>query len=161
MDKNDNETQLTIDIKSENIFKWGVTDYIVKDFEEINSRAYFDYQREHVFLRTEKKIYKVVKREKQNIGIYNKPDKKVNLFPVNCPNCNRDDLRTIRSSKKVQIDLAFMKQGIKKQAVEYIGGAFLCVNCRKIFLVGNIRGIPKYGYNSDVMVSKLQKTYYR
>ena len=158
--KNDMDVQLTINMKPENIFKWGVTDYIVKDFDEINSRAYFDYQRNHIFLRTDKKVYKAVKKQKHSIGIYNKPDKKVDLSPVICPHCNGKDLATIKKSKKVQVDLAFMNQGIKKQAIEYTGGLFQCVNCRKIFHGGPIKRLPTYGYNL-MLWSVNQKIQYR
>ena len=43
IEKSEISSQHTKSIKSENIFKWGITNYIVKDFEEINSKAYFDY----------------------------------------------------------------------------------------------------------------------
>mgnify|MGYP001593632718 FL=1 len=38
IDKNGSDKQLTSTLKSEHIFKWGITNYIVKDFEEVNGR---------------------------------------------------------------------------------------------------------------------------
>jgi hypothetical protein len=105
-------------------------------------------------------VYKAVKKQKHSIGIYNIPDKKVDLSPVICPHCNGRDLAAIKKSKKVQVDLAFMNQGIKKQAIEYTGGLFQCVNCRKIFHGGTIKRLPTYGYKL-MLWSVNQKIQYR
>ncbi len=63
-------------LKQENIFKWGVTVFALDNFNEINAKAYFDYQREHIFLRTEKKVYRAVSKKKRALKKYNKVDKK-------------------------------------------------------------------------------------
>ena len=103
IDKSEGLTQQTSSLKSENIFKWGITNYIVKDFEEINSKAYFDYQREHIYLRTEKKVFRAIKRQESNSKLYNIPDKRINLFPEDCPNCKSTNFKRIRYSKKLYI----------------------------------------------------------
>jgi len=154
------KTKLTSSIKKENIFKWGITNYIVKDFEEINSKAYFDYQREHIFLRTEKKIYKAVKKQKQESFQYNRADKKVNLFPLKCPRCRTKSLVDVRRADKLQIDLVFMNQGIKKRAILYTGGLSICKKCKKSILNANMRRLPMYG-NNLMIWSVNQKIQYR
>jgi DNA-directed RNA polymerase subunit RPC12/RpoP len=140
-------TQLTSNLKAENIYKWGNTNYIVKDFEEINSRAYFNYQREHIFLRAEKKIYKTIRKQTKNSSIFNKPDKKIDLLPTSCPRCKSKNLIRVRIAKKLQVDLTFMKQGIKKRATLYTGGQSKCLKCKKIFSTVNMRRLPLYGNN--------------
>jgi predicted RecB family nuclease len=147
IDNSEGLTQQTSSLKSENIFKWGITNYIVKDFEEINSKAYFDYQREHIYLRTEKKVFRAIKRQESNSKLYNIPDKRINLFPEDCPNCKSTSFKRIRYSKKLQIDLIFMKQGIKKHATLYTGGAIVCNNCKKMIETQNMRKTPQYGDN--------------
>jgi hypothetical protein len=134
-------------LKQENIFKWGVTVFALDNFNEINAKAYFDYQREHIFLRTEKKVYRAVSKKKRALKKYNKVDKKVNLFPNECEYCQSDDLKIYRLSKKSQIDLVFMKQGIKKQVTEFTGGAYRCLNCKKRIMVKNMQTLPQYGHN--------------
>ena len=147
IEKSADSTQQTSNLKSENIFKWGITNYIVKDFEEINSKAYFDYQREHIFLRTHRKVYRAVKKQKQNFKSYNKPDKKVNLFPIKCPYCKSKDLIRIHSAEKLQVDIVFMKQGLKKKAILYKGGPTLCGKCKRKISATDMRRLPRYGYN--------------
>ena len=143
----DNDKQFTSDLKSENIFKWGITNYVLKDFEEINSRAYFDYQREHIYLRTNKKFYRAVKKNENNKRAYNKIDRKVSLFPEKCPFCKSKNLNKIRTSEKLQIDISFMRYGIKKNATLYFGGPSICGKCKRKVPCINMRTLPMYGYN--------------
>lgn len=145
--KNENKYQFASCMKSENIFKWGITNYIVKEFEEINSRAYFDYQREHIFLRTEKKVYTAVKKQMQNSKAYNKPDTRINLFPSICPYCRSKDIIKIKVTEKLQIDVAFMKQGIKKRATLFIGGPSICGKCKRKIPSTDMKRLPLYGHN--------------
>lgn len=152
--------QLTANLKSENIFKWGITSYIVKEFEEINPKSYFNYQREHIFLRTEKKVYKAISKKKADSNSYNKIDKRINLFSEKCKECNGDNIKILRSSKKIQVDLVFMKQGIKKQATEYEGGYYWCYDCKKKIMIENMKVLPHYGYNL-MLWSVNQKIQYR
>lgn len=147
LSKNNDKTVLANSIKQQNIFKWGVTVFALEHFNEINAKAYFDYQRQHVFLRTERKVYKAISKTKQTAKQYNRIDKRINLFPDKCEKCNSKDIKIIRSSKKPQIDLVFMKAGIKKQVIEYQGGAYFCYKCKKHFVVENMRRLPTYGHN--------------
>ena len=155
-----NDKQLTSDLKSENIFKWGITNYVLKDFEEINSRAYFDYQREHIYLRTNKKLYRAVKKNENNKRAYNKVDRKVSLFPEKCPFCKSKNLIKIRTSEKLQIDISFMRYGIKKNATLYFGGPSICGKCKRKVPCTNMKTLPMYGYNL-MMWSVNQKIQYK
>lgn len=40
-----------------------------------------------------------------------------------------------------------MKQGIRKQVIEYTGGSYRCYACRKEYMVENMRKLPFYSYN--------------
>ena len=143
----DDPMQFTSNLKSENIFKWGITNYIEKNYEEINSRAYFDYQREHIYLRIEKKIFRAIHKQKLNAKLYNIPDKRINLFPEACPYCKGTKFQKLRYSQKLTVDLIFMKQGIKKCATLYTGGVLICTSCKKRIETQNMKTTPHYGEN--------------
>ena len=53
-----------------------------------------------------------------------------------------------------------MKSGIKKQVIEYKGGAYFCKKCRKNFMVEDMRRLPTYGHNL-MMWSVNQKIQYK
>jgi len=145
--ENNDKTILTHNLKQQNIFKWGVTVFALEHFNEINAKAYFDYQRQRIFLRTERKVYNAVARNQQSTKQYNHIDKQINLFPEKCEYCRSKDIKIVRSSKKAQIDLVFMKSGIKKQVIEYEGGAYRCEKCKNNFIVKNMRTLSRYGHN--------------
>lgn len=147
LSENNDKTVLASSIKQQNIFKWGVTVFAIEHFNEINAKAYFDYQRQHIFLRTERKVYNAISKKQQSEKQYNHIDKRINLFPDKCEKCNNKDIQVIRSSKKAQIDLVFMKSGIKKQVTEFEGGAYFCKECKKSTMVENMRTLPQYGHN--------------
>jgi len=160
LSENNDKTVLTNTLKRQNIFKWGVTVFALEHFNEINAKAYFDYQRQHIFLRTERKVYKAVSNKQQSVKQYNHIDKRINLFPDKCKYCGNKDITIVRSAKKAQIDLTFMKSGIKKQVIEYEGGAYRCKKCQKIVMVENMRRLPHYGHNL-MLWSVNQKIQYR
>jgi len=147
LSENNDKTVLTNTLKHQNIFKWGVTVFALEHFNEINSKAYFDYQRQHIFLRTERKVYKAVSNNQQSVKQYNNIDKRINLFPNKCKDCDNKNITIVRSSKKAQIDLVFMNSGIKKKVIEYEGGAYRCNDCKKSFMVENMSKLPQYGHN--------------
>jgi len=160
LSENNDKTVLTNVLKQQNIFKWGVTVFALEHFKEINAKAYFDYQRQHIFLRTERKVYKAVSNNRQSAKQYNQIDKNINLFPDKCEFCKSKDISSVRKIKKTQIDLFFMKSGIKKQVIEYEGGAYRCKKCKKFVMVKNMKVLPIYGHNL-MLWSVNQKIQYR
>jgi predicted RecB family nuclease len=147
LSENNDKTVLANSIKQQNIFKWGVTVFALENFNEINAKAYFDYQRQHIFLRTEHKVYKAISKRQKSVNQFNRIDRKINLFPNECETCGNRNIKIIRNRKKVQIDLVFMKAGIKKQVTEFEGGAYFCKECKKSVMVENMRTLPQYGHN--------------
>jgi predicted RecB family nuclease len=143
---NDN-TQLTSTVKQKNIYKWGVTDYAIEDFEEINSRSYFNYQRDHIFFRKSKKTATTKISRSSPSKRFNKPRRKINLFPIKCAKCKSQDLMILYTAEKLQLDLTFLKNGIKSTAVVYSGGPYFCRKCKKKYFAENMRRLPKYGLN--------------
>jgi predicted RecB family nuclease len=147
LSENNDKTVLANSIKQQNIFKWGVTVFALENFNEINAKAYFDYQRQHIFLRTERKVHKAISKRQKSVNQFNRIDRKINLFPNECETCGNRNIKIIRNRKKVQIDLVFMKAGIKKQVTEFEGGAYFCKECKKNIMVENMKTLPQYGHN--------------
>ncbi len=137
------------DIKRESYLKWGKTDYQSNDFKIINQCAYFDYQRNKIYLRTNKRLKKVVKRKTTIAKKYNKIDKTV-ILPIQiCPNCNYENVHRLNSPGKIIIDLKFIKNGIIKWVTHLKGNRFICPNCKKGYSTINFKKVSKYG--NDLM----------
>jgi len=136
----------TSDLRSVSYQKWGKPNFQIPEFEEINKCSYFDYQRSKIYLRTNKNIKKAINRKRKYIKRVNKLDKIVNSLPVKCPNCRQDKFYRLNNTKKLIINIKFMKNGIKKWNMQLPASAFQCSNC------GDEFSFNKYGRNLMIWV---------
>ena len=135
-------------IESPYAYHFGDTDFALTDFEKINKYAYFDYQRNKVFLKTEPSIKKAVKKVCKRRT--NKIDKIIQLWPDRCPKCNNNKLINSYKSKRRIADLKFMANGVKKWNIEIRGGKFQCNRCGHVFVPKEFQAhklTDKHGHN--------------
>ena len=110
-------------------------EFIYPEFELTNKCAYFDYQRDRVFARTQRlaarsrsKRPKITRRRHSlATNIVQRPDR--------CPACSGKRLRCERRSVRWQIDLKFYKSkiGVKKWQPRYIVSDHRCLKCGEKF----------------------------
>lgn len=133
------------DLKDESKHKWGKVDFVLKDLDFVNNRAYFDYQRQKVFYKTNPQIKnRLRKREIGKIsgGINRHID-----IPVNnkCFSCGKRAYRSGAFWKK-QYDLKFTKSGIRKWVVIYRAIRMRCEHCKRSQVPTALQEISKYGH---------------
>ena len=121
-------------IKRESIFKWGKINFLIEDLKEINSYASFDYQRNKIYLKTSKTVKKAIHRKEVLQKSLNSIDKEIIHTSSQCPHCSSTELRHVKSSNRIVVDLKFMKNGIKKWIVNNILYYYICKNCKKQFV---------------------------
>ena len=140
------EVEKIINIKG---YNWRKADeYFLKDFQKVNKLAYFNYQHTKIYLRTNPQIRKALKREVKNRKkLTNKPNKTIKIVAKFCKHCHSNNIKLLVQSKKIVIDLKFIRDGIKKWVVQYIGGTFYCRDCQKTFSPKNLNKLPKFGDN--------------
>lgn len=116
---------------------WGDTVFALPDFSFVNERAYFDYQRDKVFIRTSKALRKRqgpkrIKRWKKNRRV----NREVELGSRSCPFCGRTDLtrHQNRSLARLAFDLRISRSGIKRWVTRYRTTWHHCAGCGKRFL---------------------------
>jgi predicted RecB family nuclease len=111
--------------------------FAVGDFDHINRCAYFDYQREKVFLRTSGVVRRACLNARQRRKAPRLPvNRQVEFRADACPRCEGSRLglhsRGVRS--KLAYDLKFTAAGIRRQVVRYTTVQYLCRDCRRTFL---------------------------
>jgi predicted RecB family nuclease len=121
---------------------------LLEDFEKVNKYAYFEYQRERIFLKTNMRIQKAMKRRERK----RHPVGKINQIiktphPKKCPQCHHDKVYRLDSYTKTMYDLKFFHTGIKKWVTQFVGMGFRCPKCRKSFIPESNKQIHKYGHN--------------
>ena len=142
------EVVLTSDMKRESPYHFGRIAFALPEMDAINKAAYWDYQRERVYVKSGKKE---VPRSAPTTARYDKP--KPNITTVfeagsHCPNCKSMRIYSHGTRSKTVIDLRFMKYGIKRWVVRYIIHRQRCQSCGTIFKGTDLRWTPaKYGWN--------------
>ncbi len=122
--------------------------FFQNDFDYINKCSYFDYQREKVFVRTNKSLKRIQVREKKLAKHVNRINKSVLIRADQCLQCKHKDLYKIKyPSKKDVLDLRFSSSGVKKWMVRYTTFLYKCKRCQKSFVPIDYRNIKqRYGH---------------
>src|SRR5262249_62118776 len=85
---------------------FGRATFALNDLERVSNCAYFDYQRERVFVRTDKKVAKLVKRAKKKPPAP-KPNQLVELSCESCVLCGSREIKAGPKVRRRQTDLRF------------------------------------------------------
>ena len=127
----DNHFARTASLPSQGSYnRWGDLNFQSTDFKEINKFAYFDYQREKIYLRTNKNVKSAVKRTSRKCSVKDNPvDKIISYVPTNCHHCGHDKFYKLNPRRKIHIDLKFMKNGVKRWNTLLPGTSFQCAAC--------------------------------
>jgi hypothetical protein len=118
----------------------------IPDLEKINKCDYFDYQRNKVYLRTNRTVGKALKKERSYKRVSGRVNKIIDvpLFKQ-CCHCNSDKLQKHSKFAHNSIDLKITKNGLRRQLTRFRGQRSLCVLCNKVSKPKAGKNIPKYG----------------
>ena len=105
------------------------------DFNKINDAAYWDYQREKVFVRTIKQL-----RQKQSgtqrcvrFGVGRRPDKVTRVtgvIPKACARCSSTVIWKAGCQSQTIADIIFSQKGVRRQITRYAIQRYRCGVCR-------------------------------
>ena len=120
-------------LKRQNVYRWGRNTFAFPELEFVNNCAYFDYQHEKIFWRTNDEVKKSQKK------IMMRPLKMrinkviVSARPCKCPFCASSEVVKHGRSSRIIYDLKFSISGVKRWVVEYRNHRFICQICKKTF----------------------------
>jgi len=151
----DEQFARTINLPSRRSYnKWGDPNFQSADFKEINKFAYFDYQREKIYLRTNKNVRNAVRKTRKALSVKNRQvDTIICYVPTACPVCGQNQFYKLNPKKRTHIDLKFMKNGVKRWNTLLPGSSFKCAKCGDEFCP------HKYGRNLLIWVMNQYMTY--
>jgi predicted Zn-ribbon and HTH transcriptional regulator len=142
------EVVLTVEMKRESLYRFGRIAFVPPEMEAINKAAYWDYQRERVYVRSGKKF---LRRRVPAATRHAKPKPNTTIAyqaASHCPTCKSTKLYSHGTTSKTIIDLRFMKYGIKRWIVRYMIHRQRCQSCGSIFKPSDLRWTPaKYGWD--------------
>jgi Transposase IS66 family/RNase_H superfamily len=116
--------------------EWGTPQFVHPDFAYINTCAYFDYQREKVFIRTSGNIKReqalIMKTKKHNkVKIH----RRVEIEDRICPFCQGTNIVSKHTPMRTKLlfDLKVMRHGMKGQVIACTGAQHQCLGCKRNF----------------------------
>ena len=111
--------------------------FVLPDLDVVNKCAYFDYQREKVYLRTSAVIRAAHTREKKARRTTNpRINRTIEVRSQRCPHCGSTSLvrRKNKMHNKVAYDLIVSESGIRRQIIACTAALHHCKTCSKSFL---------------------------
>jgi predicted RecB family nuclease len=129
---------------------WNQAMYAVPDFGYINARAYFDYQRERVFVRTNTAVRKSQGHHRSRQGKKDtRTNRHIELSSQECPSCGGTALawHPNRSLARLAFDLRLTRSGIKRWVTRFTTAWHHCPGCRTRFLPGDYLRLEEFGHS--------------
>ena len=114
--------------------RFGKKEAALSGFEYINKCAYFDYQRQKVFVRTHGQFKKMHKRQQRSGRPSQRVNKTVELSCKRCPACGSRQIRARRQLSRKLIDLKYFSSGVKKWVIKYVSPRYQCKKCDATFI---------------------------
>ncbi|MCX7420000.1 MAG: TM0106 family RecB-like putative nuclease [Planctomycetia bacterium] len=112
--------------------RFGQSPFALPDFGKFTKQAYFTYQRDKVFFRTDKNVRKSASRSRRRLHSKRRISRRIQCSPPSCcSNCGATEIRiyTAKPHTKVVDDLKFTKTGMKRTSVEYATARYECCKC--------------------------------
>ena len=120
-------------MKPARIFGFKRNTFFFPELDKINSAAYWDYQRERVYVRSNPLLQNALR--KAGAAKRPHPNKMVQCDdrPPECPHCRSKDIVRNANQTKTVYDLKFFNGGIKRWVVRYHFQRYRCCQCLKTF----------------------------
>lgn len=137
---------------------WGNVNWSDPNFTQINRCAYFDYQQQRVFVRTDKKLGRRLKGIKKNWSYPNRKlriGSEIEIVDDTCPNCESTDL--VRWTKgrrspgliprpRRTMDLILTSGGIRRRVTQFRTKVHECRKCGAVFVPERFQRLAAHGH---------------
>jgi predicted RecB family nuclease len=123
----------TSEMKRESPFRFGRNSFALPELEVINRAAYWDYQRERVYVKSRTKRAREHERHSrlQHALV---PNTIVECSRASCcPTCKSNLIYRHGKRNKIEVDLRFMRHGVKRWVTRYVIYRYRCQSCRSTF----------------------------
>ena len=108
-------------------------EYALEDFKNVVKCAYFDYQREKVFVRTHRQLRIINKRHRRLKRTKTHPNRVIDIECKRCPSCRKKSIQQIKQRSRLLVDLKFFKAGVKKWITKFHSYRYKCLTCGHVF----------------------------
>jgi predicted RecB family nuclease len=133
--------------------KWGKVNYVHPDYEFINDCAYFDYQRERVFVRTSTGLRRRTRKQGKSPNSNVRVTAEITARSRQCPFCESEDLALVAAGEQIEcgrprikraFDLVITSTGIKRKVIECRARLQRCLACKRVFVPEEHQRLDKH-----------------
>lgn len=135
-------------MKREKLYPIGRNEFVLPDLEQINKAAYWDYQRNRIYLRSSHTVRSAVQQDaKRRVKrVHVNTTIELQTRPARCPRCGAKKVEKHSAHSRIVQDLRFSRSAIKRWIVRYSFQRYLCCTCGTTFNpVGSPSTKNKYG----------------
>ena len=142
------ELVLTSDMKRESPYGFRTNQFVFPEMETINKAAYWDYQRDRVYVKSRNKPPRKRKRLAIDRGMATPNTTKEHTRRSSCPKCESEQVYKHGKQSRTVIDLRFKGHGIKRWITRHSTQRYRCMSCKNTFYpLDPCRPTRKYGPN--------------
>jgi hypothetical protein len=133
---------------------WGKVKFVHADFEFVNKCAYFDYQRQRVFLRDGKRRRRQHRKGSgAHLNPKIRPTRRIEIKASKCPACGGRSLVVVPKGQRVEgvtgnvkraFDLVITPGGLKRKIIECRATVYRCSNCGHCFASERYQRLAKH-----------------
>ena len=130
---------------------WGKFDSALPEFAKINDAAYWDYQRDRIYIRSNPYLRRASKRKRRD----DRRSLRVNTTvgpsrPCNCPACSSDRISMTGRHRRIVFDMRFSESGLRRWITKYIVDYYKCRDCGVLFVSDEHR-LKRYRYGGNIL----------
>ena len=108
-------------------------EYALEDLRHVNKCAYFDYQREKVFVRTHRQFNIINKQRRMLKRTKLRPNSTIDVEIKRCPTCQSKKINQLEQRNRLLTDLKFSRTGVKKWIIRIDFYRYYCRKCHQRF----------------------------
>jgi len=117
---------------------WGRFVGALPEFAKINDAAYWDYQRDKIYVRSSSSLRRAAKRKRRDSHRSLPVNTTVNPSrPRNCPACNSTRVTLNGRDRRKLLDMRFSNGCIRRWVIRYIIDYYKCIDCGVSFAADN------------------------
>lgn len=132
--------------------KWARVNFVHPDYEFVNNRVYFDYQRERVYVRTSTSLRKTRARKTKSPNRTLKASRQLVIVASHCPVCASENViagvkkqvRTQEPRVKRAFDLVLTPSGVRRIVIELRTSVHKCETCGEEFVPDQHQRLDKH-----------------
>jgi predicted RecB family nuclease len=129
-----NDVVHTESLKPDSPYGFKRNTFSFPELDVINKAAYWDYQRERVYVKSNASLKATLARSSRVRKVMS-PNKTIDCVrPRCCPKCSSTNFFGHGKKSKIVTDLKFMRHGIKRWVILYRFHRYQCKDCRATFL---------------------------